>query len=278
MNQRTLSLLVHGSSKSGKSTLASTLPKPLLYLDVEGGSRFLRMSKTYWEPLVTAPPICDGTWDVCVVTVRDYAEVVQAYDWLRSGQHCFEAVTIDSVSRLQGLLVEKITGREQAKMQDWGEVFRTFMGQIRDYHGLTTHATKPMSVCFVSESKQHDDGVFRPFVQGQSQNTLPYVVDILGAMEIVTWTDDLTGVMSKVHRLNTGPHARYETGERVGGTIPPVLDNPDFSLMLDYVYGIEPSSAPAPVYVNPATVQNATGQPEAEPVQYAPQVSAPAAE
>lgn len=268
--QRTISVLVHGMSKTGKSTLAATTPKPLLYLDVEGGTRFLRMRKTYWEPLKDKPPVCDGTWDVCVVMVRDYDEVRQAYDWLNSGQHWFEAVALDSVSRLQGVLLEKITNREQAKMQDWGEIFRAFMGMIRDYHGLTTNPVKPISVCLVSESKADEAGVLHPFVQGQSKNTLPYVVDVLAAMEIVTWTDDTTMQMYKQHRMTTGPSMKYETGERVNGLIPPVLDNPTFEMMLDYVYGVEPSSAPAPAPVPNYAPQPVAQQP-VQQVQYQPQ-------
>lgn len=255
-------------SKTGKSTFSASAPKPLLYLDVEGGTRFLRLRKTYWEPLKSAPPTCDGSWDVCVVMVRDYDEVRLAYDWLNSGAHCFEAVTIDSVSRLQGVLLEKITNREQAKMQDWGEIFRGFMGMIRDYHGLTTNPHRPISVCLVSESKADEGGVLHPFVQGQSKNTLPYVVDVLGAMEIVTWIDDASGQMFKQHRMTTGPSMKYETGERVNGLIPPVLDNPTFELMLDYVYGVEPSSmvAPVPNYAPQPQVQQPIQQ-----VQYQPE-------
>lgn len=243
---RTISILVHGPSKAGKSTLSATAPKPLLYIDIEGGTRFLPLRAKYWEPLREPPPECDSTWDTAVVVVRDYEEVKQAYDWLASGNHCFEAVVIDSVSELQQRLVDKITARLQATQQDWGDVFRQFMGLIRDFHQLTTHPTRPISAVFVAMSKEGQDGIFRPFLQGQSKANLPYVMDIMGAMLIETGVDS-EGVMWKSHQLVTGPHKSYETGERVNGRIPATLPNPTIPLILDYIFGVEPSAAPIPV-------------------------------
>ena len=39
--QRSLTIMVYGESKVGKSTFAVTAPYPRLMLDVEGGHRFL---------------------------------------------------------------------------------------------------------------------------------------------------------------------------------------------------------------------------------------------
>lgn len=245
---RSLSMLVHGLSKAGKSTLAATAPKPLLYLDVEGGSRFLPFKKIMWDPMKEAPPVCDGTWDTAVVTVRSISEVKQAFDWLNSGQHCFVSVAIDSVSELQQRLIDEISNREQMQQQNWGEVLRSFTGLIRDFHALTMHPTVPLqSVVFIGMSKEGTDGKLKPFAQGQSANILPYIVDVLAAAEVVSWVDPATGAMHSTYRLTTGPHQRYETGERVGGRIPPYLDNATIPTILDYVFGMEPSAAPTVV-------------------------------
>lgn len=246
---RTLSVLIHGLSKVGKSTFASTCPKPMLYIDVEGGSRFLPFRKVYWDPMTEAPPVCDGTWDTAVVTIGkdEYQKVEQTFAWLNSGQHCFLAVAIDSVSELQQRLVDQISGRDQMQTQNWGEVFRSFMGLIRDYHGLTQHPTMPMSVVLVAMSKEGVDGKLKPFAQGQSQAILPYIVDVLAAADILQHVDPATGAATKYHRFTTGPHARYETGERVGGRIPEELFSASMPLLLDYVFGPEPSAAPAAV-------------------------------
>ena len=69
-----LSILVHGASKTGKSTLTSTAPLPICVLDAEGGWRFISeagfqsgkpLRRIPWDPNKTVqPPRYDGTWDV----------------------------------------------------------------------------------------------------------------------------------------------------------------------------------------------------------------------
>lgn len=247
MSPRSVSILVHGASKVGKSTLVATAPKPLLYIDVEGGSRFLRLKKRAWDPSREAPPNCDdgSDWDTAVVTIRDYDELKLVFEWLKSGQHCFTSVAIDSVSELQQLLIDKVGNRLALDQRGWGDVFRKFSGDMRDFHKLTEHPTKPLDcVAFVAMSKDVGDGKYVPFAQGQSMVILPYIVDVLAAMEVITGADPATGEVFKAHRMTVGPHPRYMTGERVGGTIPPAIDNPNIPMILDYIYGPEPSSVP----------------------------------
>lgn len=241
MLTRALSLLVHGNAKSGKSTLAATSPKPCLYFDVEGGTRFLRINATVWDPNLGGPPEYDGSWDTCVVKVREYDDVVKAYAWLQAGRHPFESVVIDSISELQQRLVDKVTNRDQANQQDWGTILRSFMGMMRDFRDLTEHPIKPLkSVMLVAMSRRTDDGKLHPFAQGQSSTMLPYVFDIIGAMHVQQWTDD-AGNAHEIHRLLIGSNMIYETGQRVDGRVPGYIDNPSIPDMLDMVFGPDPA-------------------------------------
>jgi len=90
-------MVIYGGSKVGKTTFAATAPYPRLMLDIEGGHRFLPGVR-YWDPRREAPPVADGTWGTCVVVVSDYDIVLKAYEWLRSGQHQFKSLIIDSIS------------------------------------------------------------------------------------------------------------------------------------------------------------------------------------
>lgn len=243
---RAISILVHGSAKSGKSTLAATAPAPRLLLDCEASTRFLNINPVRWDPNTEAPPVYDGSWDTCVVTVRQYDDVIKAYQWLQSGKHPFKSTIVDSISELQQKLIEKVSNRMQMQTQDWGEVLRNFMGTMRDFRDLTEHKTKPQTaVVLVAMSvpgNESNGGKQRPFAQGQSRIMLPYLFDILGAMHVDTWIDD-SGVPQEMYRLLIGPNRVYETGERVGGRLSGYLDNPTIPEILDKIFGPEETEA-----------------------------------
>ncbi|AKJ72599.1 hypothetical protein PP301_gp123 [Gordonia phage GMA2] len=239
---RAISVLVHGPAKAGKSTFGASSPKPMLLIDIEGGSRFLDIKPVRWDPTRHAPPEADGSWDTAIVTVRNYDDALKAYEWLKAGKHPFESVVIDSISELQQRLVDQVTNRDQAKLQDWGDILRKFMGFLRDMRDLTEHPTKPVqSVVLIAMSVDDQAGKKQPFAQGQSKVMLPYLFDILGAMHVDLWTND-AGEQQKIHRMLIGPNNIYATGERVGGRVGSYVDNPTVPGLLDMIFG--PVSTP----------------------------------
>jgi hypothetical protein len=236
---RAISILTHGGAKSGKSTFAATSPAPRLLIDAEAGSRFLDIRPVTWNPNTDPPPTEDDGWDTAKVVVRSYDDVIKTYEWLRSGQHPFKSVIIDSFSEIQQRLIEKLTNRGQAREQDWGEIFRNFAGLMRDFRDLTEHASKPLTaVILVGMSQLWSDGKMHPYAQGQTKTLLPYLFDVIGAMKAYSWNDE-TG-QHVLHRLLIGPNDEYETGERVGrGRLPEALDDPSVVDILDRVFGPE---------------------------------------
>lgn len=227
------SLLVHGLSKSGKSTLMDTAPAPRLILDAEGGAstRFTPSRKIVWNPGADAPPIADGTWDTCVVYVRSFNDVKQTYDWLNSGKHPFQSVIIDSLSETQQRCVDALVGTEQMKMQDWGELLRKMSTLVRSYRDLIIHPTNPVRcVAFVAMTKEFD-GVKKPYVQGALAQTLPYYVDVIGYLH-----GGVTEDGEQVHKLLCSPHQSFEAGDRTG-RLGSVVDEPNIEAMLATIYG-----------------------------------------
>ena len=226
------SLLVHGASKSGKSYLADTAPGPRLVLDAEGGAstRFTPSRKIIWEPLRDAPPENDGTWDTCVVYVRNFADVQKTFDWLYAGKHPFQSVVIDSLSETQQRCVDALVGSDQMKTQDWGELLRKMSTLVRSYRDLIIHPTNPLQVvCFVAMTRDVE-GVKKPYVQGQLAATLPYYVDVVGYL----WSD-VSEDGEQRHRLLCTPHAQFEAGDRTG-RLGYVLESPNITEMLGTIY------------------------------------------
>lgn len=232
MTTRAWSLLVHGGPKVGKSRLGDTAPAPRLILDAEGGYRFTDSVKTAWNPQLDAPPAADGTWDACVVTVRDYAALQYAYSWLASGQHPFRSVVLDSISEIQQRCIDAIAGTEQMKTQDWGELLRRMSTLVRQFRDLTFHPTNPIEAVVIIAMTRQVEGVWKAYVQGQLGTTLPFYVDTLAYL--YHDTDASTG--ERHLRLLTADHPQFEAGDRTG-RLDSVVDNPTVPTMLDTIFG-----------------------------------------
>ena len=239
--QRSLTIMVHGESKVGKSTFAVTAPYPRLMLDVEGGHRFLPINVKYWDPIREEPPVADGTWDTVVVQVRDYDVVMKAFQWLQSGKHQFKSLIIDSISELQVKCMDNIAGTEQMKMQQWGELLRHMGALLRDLRDLTMHPTQPLeAIVLTAMSRKGQDGVYRPYLQGQLAVQAPYFYDILGAITVETVPNpDPMQLPYKVRRMYVERTPDYEAGERVQGRLGKIVEQQDLGIerMLDMVFG-----------------------------------------
>lgn len=239
--QRSLTIMVYGESKVGKSTFAVTAPYPRLMLDVEGGHRFLPINVKYWDPLREEPPVADGTWDTCVVNVVEYDTVLKAYQWLQLGRHQFKSLIIDSVSELQVKCVDNIAGKSQMQMQQWGELLRHMGALLRDLRDLTMHPTAPLeAVVLTAMARQAADGRYRPYLQGQLAIQAPYFYDILGAITVEEFSNpDPTQPMYKARRMYVERTNQYEAGERVQGRLGKVVEQENLGVeaMLDLVFG-----------------------------------------
>lgn len=250
---RVFSLLVHGESKVGKTWLGNTTPAPRLILDAEGGINWVPGSKIWWEPSLQgnaehtvygAPPAVgiaghDGTpWETCVVKVRDYQTVVTVYQWLASGQHPFESVVVDSISEIQKRLKDNIGALDQWTQQMWGQLLAGMEKLVRDFRDLRDHPTKPVQAVVLIAMTKQIDGKFRPFVQGALATSLPFFIDVIGYLFVQTLEDG-----TQIRRLLVSPNPDYEAGERVGGRLGLVVDNPNVVTMIEQIYGPEPVAA-----------------------------------
>lgn len=216
-----ISVLIHGGSKLGKSTLTGTAPKPILVLDAEGSWRFIPIRKTYWDPDVGPPPAYDGTWDACVVNVQRWDTVENVYRWVTQYQTPFTSVVVDSITELQRRLKQNLVGTEAMKMQDWGVLLAKMDDKIRGYRDLTLiPQISVRCVVFVAETRQrHTDNKWVPFMQGQIGVALPYWMDLVGYM-YPDWERDENGQPTReVRKLWIAPHPEYEAGERVQGRL-----------------------------------------------------------
>jgi len=257
---RSLSILVHADTKVGKSTFANTAPAPRLLLDAEAAHRFLPGIKVFWDPMRDNPPVYDGTWETCVVIIRDYSVMIRVMQWLQSGQHPFESLVIDSISEVQKKLKDQITlGSGEMDQRKWGEILTHMEALIRQLRDLTEHPTTPLTAVVITAMTEQRDGKWRPYVQGQLRTTLPYFIDVVGYLFVQTQpsTDPSAPPPAPMRVMLTRPSNLFEAGERVQGRLPEYVVGPAVNVcsMLDAVFGPVPQvAAPDPVPAPEAVV------------------------
>lgn len=243
-NDQALSLLLHGASKAGKSTLSFTGPFPLLVMDAEGSTKFIteqgfksgkKIRKITWNPLTSAPPRHDGSWDACVVNAGNWQTIDYTYQHLCASEHDFKSVTLDSVTEMQNKCKNNMNVSAM-QHQDWGRLLDAMDKLIRGIRDLTLLPDNPLQVAvFIAETKMID-GKWRPYMQGAVGSRLPYWVDICGFVMQVDVPDVNNQMTGKQVNMVCTNNAQYEAGERVQGKLPPVIANPNITDILHHVY------------------------------------------
>jgi len=243
---RAMSLLVHADTKVGKTTLGWSTRAPRLILDAEMAYRFMPrgIGITFWDPMTQSPPVYDGTWESCVVLVRNYQVYLRALQWLNSGQHPFVSVFVDSISEIQTQLRDDLTESGRMSQQLWGDLLIQMERTCRQFRDLTENPVRPIEAVVLSAMTQMKEGKWRPYLQGQSQVKTPYYFDICGYLyvEQVNDPNDASVPPRKVRKMLVTPHPQYEAGERVQGRLGgDVVEQPTVIGLLDMVFGALPA-------------------------------------
>jgi len=239
-----LSILIHGDSKVGKSTLTSTAPTPLLVLDAEGSWKFIRergfksgspLRVRRWVPN-EAPPRDDGTWDVCHVMITSWDDVQRVWSWLTQSSHDFQSIVLDSITELQRRLKNNISGDGVIKGYDgWGALLARMDSLIRSMRDLTLAPGPVRCVVFVAETRERS-GKFAPTMQGQIADSLPYWVDICGYVFQSQALGEDGATQVKIVNMWIAPHPQFVAGERVAGLLPDNIINPNITDMMTTIY------------------------------------------
>jgi len=226
-------MLIHGESGAGKSRLADTVPAPRLILDAEGRAKYLPSGpKVYWNPLREAPPAYDGSWETCIVMVTDFNTLKSVFTWLRSGQHQFRSVVVDSLMEAQKRCIDAIAGVNIMKTQDWGTLLRELEGLMRDYRDLVLVPSTNVQCVVFTCGTRNQEGVMRPLVQGQLALTAPYFMDTVGYL-YVQHTEGGGIVRNLLVSQMPGFVAKDGT-DRLPG---PVIENPNISELFHLLNG-----------------------------------------
>lgn len=223
------SFVIYGDTKVGKTWLASTAPRPVLFIDAEaGGMRHVPGPHVEWDPSGPPPDMPDDA--VCAVTVTTFHDVVEVVQWISQGGLPFRSVVIDSVTEAQSRLVRQIAPNSQPRIQDWGAIGRELddaVAQLRD----DTHR-QGMHCVLVCGLTHDTDGKAKPMLRGYMRDHLGYKVDIIGCLHRQT---DEAGESRRL--LQLVPDAKVQAGRRDGGALDDWEWDPDLTDLCERLEG-----------------------------------------
>lgn len=244
--ERAVSMVVHGPPGVGKSTFGVSGPEPRLLLDSENSARWVRQRKVRWDPMTEAPPVYDGSWELCVVKLSNWAIAQKVLEWIVSGQHPFRSVSVDSISELQVKAIEEISSGKGMKTQDWGTLLQNMGGFLRTLRDVISEGGQGIeTMTLVSTSKKDASGVLKPYLQGQLASQVPYLFDITAYLYVDQFANPQTGEMEEHRVLFTGTHPEYDAKCRPSG-FPPTLYDPTLNTVLDLLFPppVDPNAQP----------------------------------
>jgi phage nucleotide-binding protein len=216
-----LNVLVYGDPGVGKTFLCGTADdedttRPVLWIDVEGGTTTIRHKK-----------------DIDVITVRNYDELKKVYNEIRqANDNYYKTVVIDTISELQkldmkGIMHELAQRRPDLDpdvpgMREWGKSAEHMRTIIRAFRDL------PMNTLYTAHAEESRDEnnvlSIKPAMPGKLKVEIPGFMDIVAYYYTVI-EDDLT-----TRRLQLAKTRRIVAKDRTD-TLGQVIENPTIPMM-----------------------------------------------
>lgn len=218
-------LLFYSRNKKGKTTLGSSAPKTLV-LDPERGASELPDTADIWP-------------------IEKWEDMNDAFRYLRFGEHDYEWVNVDGLSRINNMALRYIMGQQeerdldripgQVQQRDYGKSGELMKGMLFNFHTL------PMGVVYTAQERQEVPGEFDSEDEDSEQADARFVPDLpKGVRGAVNAIVDCIGRLYTVkiehpktpdlyvvqRRLHIGTSEAFDTGIRSKHKMPDFVKNP----------------------------------------------------
>jgi hypothetical protein len=201
VNQFGLSVLLYGESGSGKTTFASTFPKPIFF-DLDGGLASIAHKNPMRYPRSSKR------------VVTRYSEITKFFTLitteLQKPEPGFKTIVVDSLNELQEVTMNHVlqdypTNRQyddNPTLADYGKALRDFIRIVQSFKQL------PCNVVFIASSaprQYEDEQTFPLFVGKQTLLKVAKAVDMVGYC-FSEYAENRQEVRYKVNFVNTPRH------------------------------------------------------------------------
>jgi hypothetical protein len=188
-------MMVYGRAGTGKTTLCSTAPNPII-LSAESGLLSLRNFKLPF------------------IEVKDYASLVEAYTWAKTSKEAaqFQTLCVDSVSEIAEVILNEAKRTNKDPRKAYGDVLTQTLALVRDFRDIPG---KHVLITAKQEYNKDDSTgitMFGPSMPGAKLGQqLPYYFDQLFQMTIYKAPDG-----QGYRALRTRPDFQNEAKDRSG--------------------------------------------------------------
>lgn len=210
-------MIVYGNGGTGKTTFASTSPKPLL-VDCENGAKYFGLRDIKMD----------------VANVNTWSDMQGLFDIARSGE--YETIIIDPVGelmeKLKRFMIEKgdrknVMPDGSPTMAGWGWLKDTMRSTLKILRDSGCHV---IIIAHVSEVDDEGKVLKRPMLMTKLSDEIINMVDVVGYMEVVKIDDEEKRII-RVDSASDKYIAKDRTGQ-LGKIIPP-----NFSEIIDACQG-----------------------------------------
>ena len=232
-------ILVYARNKKGKSTFGASAPNVLM-IDPENGTDHLKK-------------VNPDAWHVAM-----WEDIEEAYRFLRLGDHKYEWVCVDGITRIHNMALRFVMSQAEERdldrapgmvqLKDYGKANELLKGMLLNFQalGLGIIYTAQERMQAVTDNAEEDedaeesDVMFVPDISKGARSAINAMVDVIGRLYTVNTTKEVklkSGATREKEyvqrRLWLGLHPRYDTGFRSDYDLPDFLTDPTVPRLIE---------------------------------------------
>lgn len=159
---KTVKMMIYGQAGMGKTTLALSMPNPLL-LDFDNGVKRVNNAQLA---------------DVDTVQITSWSEVLEV---LNMDLGAYKTIVVDTIGKMMDFIISYRCGQRNPRIQDWSTINNDFQQFIKRLNDLNKN------VVFVAHRDVQQDGdnrVFVPALRAKNYNSIVSELDLLGYVQM----------------------------------------------------------------------------------------------